>query len=136
MKTVKKVIDFDMNITDIEKQFKDSEVASIKVISQLQKELEKVKEENKHLKLLLDGTVPNIENTVMDIGISNQRIIAEVQLALLKNKAINQELTLEESRKYQIFVDALEKLKREDKDDGINASAIPESELLRLVKDE
>lgn len=125
-----------MNITDIEKQFKDSEVASIKVISQLQKELEKVKEENKHLKLLLDGTVPNIENTVMDIGISNQRIIAEVQLALLKNKAINQELTLEESRKYQIFVDALEKLKREDKDDGINASAIPESELLRLVKDE
>lgn len=121
-----------MKITDLETQFTN---AQVKVVASLQKEVDRLKTENEHLKLMLEATVPVLENKSIDIGISNQRIIAETQLALLKNSAISRELTLEETRKFQIYVDSLEKMKNE-KDDGINANTIPESELLRLVKDE
>src|SRR5262249_54053581 len=108
--------------------------AQYTVISNLQTQLKKVEEENKSLKLMLEGTVPLISNNVMDIGISPSRIICETQIAILKNFAITRELTLEESKKFQIYVDILETLKKE-KDDGVKAN-ISEDELLKLVKNE
>lgn len=119
------------SIDDLEKDFNE---ASFKVILDLQKKNEKLQEENKSLKLLLEGTVPIIQNTITDIGVSNERIVCETQLAILKNSAIQRELTLEEARKLQIYVDTLEKIK-EKKDDGIKAD-ISDEQLLQLVKNE
>lgn len=116
-----------MDIGDLQKQFEES---SIKVIADLQKKCQKLEEENKHLQKMLEGTVPIIQNNFVDIGIPNERIICETQIALLKNKAIgSEELTMEEARKLQIYVDVLEKIKPM-KDDGINANTVTEQALL------
>lgn len=119
-----------IDIEDMQNEFNESQFA---VIVSLQKKVSKLEEENKQLQKLLEGTTP-VFNTALEIGISNQRIIAETQLALLKNSAINRELTLEEARKLQIYVDVLEKITK-DKQDEVHAE-VTEAELLQLVNNE
>lgn len=121
-----------MDIGDMEKEYVEAQFA---VAVALQKRVQELESENSHLKKMLEGTVPLIQNNTIDIGISNERIICETQIALLKNSAINRELSLEETRKLQIYVDVLEKISKKQPDDGINAE-VSEVELLRLVKDE
>lgn len=117
-----------MDIGDLEVQ------AQYEIIAKLQEKVKTLESENKSLQVMLEGTVPLIQNSVVDIGLSNERIICETQIALLKHRALKQELTLEESRKLQIYVDILEKLK-DRKDDGVTAD-ISEEQLLQLVKNE
>lgn len=107
--------------------------ASARVISELQKKIQKLEDENNSLKVMLEGNVPNLHD-VIEIGVSPSRIICETQIAFLKQSAVTRELTLEESRKFQIYCDILEKLMAV-KDDGVKAD-FTEAELLTLVKNE
>lgn len=125
-----------MDVKDLEQSFleaKEYASASTRVISELQKKIQKLEDENKSLQLMLESNVPILHN-VTEIGISPSRIICETQIAFLKNSAVTRELTLEESRKFQIYTDILEKLKAE-KDDGVGAE-LTEEDLLKLVKNE
>jgi len=119
-----------MDISELEKS------AQYEVIGKLQEKVRKLEEENKSLQLMLESSVPLVQNNIQDLslGISNERLVCETQITRLKNKAVMSELTLEESRKFQIYVDILEKLKKEN-DDGVKAD-ISEEQLLQLVKNE
>lgn len=124
------------DIKDLQEAFieaKEFSNASARVISELQKKIQKLEGENESLKVMLEQNVP-ILHEINDLGISPSRIICETQIALLKNRAVQAELTLEETRKFQIFSEILEKLKAE-KDDGINTD-ISEEQLLKLVKND
>ncbi len=116
-----------MNINELEQQ------AQYEVIAKLQTKVQKLEEENSHLKLMVEGTTPVIQD-LNPTGLSNERLICEVQIAVLKQRAVVQELTMEEARKLQIYVDVLEKIKVK-KDDGVKAD-ISEEQLLQLVKNE
>lgn len=126
-----------MNIQDLEKEFSELQEqsdASMSVIIDLQKKIKKLEEDKKHLELLLEGAVPDLSNKVdNNLGIKNERIICETQIFLLKKKAISgSELTLEEARKLQIYVDVLEKLDPKD-EQGLSINDISTEDLLKLV---
>jgi hypothetical protein len=109
--------------------------AQYEVIVKLQDKIAKLEEENSNLKFMLEGQTPLFSDIAnIGLGLSNERVICEVQIALLKARAVRQELTLEESRKLQIYVDILEKLNKKE-DDGIKTD-LSEEQLLKLVKNE
>lgn len=113
------------------KEYSDSQ---FKVIVDLQKKNHALQEEIKSLKLLLEGNLPSLEiKSDISLGLSNEQLICETQIFFLKQQAINRELTSEEARKFQIFVDTLEKIKKNPghKDSGLEK--LSEDDLLKLV---
>lgn len=82
----------DMDISDLEVVSID-ELLKIEIES-LKKEIESLKKENLKLK------VPKVEK----IAVTDEIVIAEIQLRILKNKAMEGELTLEEIKKYDLLV--------------------------------
>jgi len=55
-----------------------------------------------HLQSMLGGTVPLLTGT--NVNLSDEEIIAELQLQRLKTKAQHSELTLEETKKFDLLV--------------------------------
>lgn len=91
--TVSQIVD---NIQSVKKE----ESVSIEQILRLR--IQELEAELKELKLSkLTALVPN--NNVSIILRPDEKEIAILQLERLKEKAINQELTLEEARKFEIF---------------------------------
>lgn len=86
-----------------------------KVINELQGKIAQLTSENVSLKTMLEQNLPSlgIDSDIL-LHISSEQLICETQLLLLKNKALISELTLEESKKFQIFSDILQKLKTKD----------------------
>lgn len=133
----------DNNITDITKmseEFKDLKEysdAQYTVISDLHKKIKKLEEENKHLQSILNTTVPNlsIATTDLSVGISNEQLICETQILILKEAAITRSLTMEEARKLQIFVDVLDKLKKDNKNTDMGLEALSVDDLLKLANE-
>jgi len=133
----------DNNITDINKMsedfkdLKDYSDAQYTVISDLHKKIKKLEEENKHLQSILNTTVPNlsIATTDLTVGISNEQLICETQILILKEAAITRSLTMEEARKLQIFVDVLEKIKKDNKNTDMGLEALSVDDLLKLANE-
>lgn len=126
-----------MKVEDLEKDFldlKEESTAQFSVIVDLQKKIKKLEDDKKHLELLLEGTVPDLSCKIdNNLGIKNERLICETQIFLLKKKAVSGiELTLEEARKLQIYVDVLEKI-NPNGDNGLDIDNITTEELLKLV---
>lgn len=119
-----------MDIKDLEHEYT---AAQIETVAKLQKKVAELEDKNKSLLMMLEGTVPSLELTPSNLGISNEQIVCITQIARLKAKAIgSEELTMEDARKLQIYVDVLEKITKEsDQDDH---SDIPEAQLLEMVK--
>lgn len=120
-----------MNTDDLKKEYED---AQFSVILKLEKKISKLEEENKHLKSLVESSVPLLPDPMSNLGIPNEGLICIMQIALLKERSTRQELTLEESRKLQIYVDVLEKIKPSGADSS--NITIPETTLLQIVKNE
>ena len=74
-----------------------------KTIEYLQKKTTQLEMENNHLKEVLSGAVPVVQET-KKIEVSTEQAIAEIQLERLKNVAVERELTLEETKKYDLLV--------------------------------
>src|SRR6266850_6895060 len=72
-------------------------------INLLIKKLESKEEEIMHLKRILSQSVPII-GEIVPINISDEEIIAEIQLQKLKDSARQRELTLDEIRKFDLLV--------------------------------
>lgn len=86
-------------------------------LQKLIKELEDKSKEIDHLKSMLAKAVPIIGGAEQIIP-SDEELIAEMQLAKLKDRAHERDLTLEEARKFEIF----SKIKHSTKNpDDINA---------------
>jgi hypothetical protein len=95
---------------------------------QLEKEFEKLTMDYVQLKALNPSAAGQFD-------ISDQETIAVVQLAILKNLAIQRELTLEETKKCEIFTKLLIQLrgsKPEEKEDKMEA--LTNDQLIEMMK--
>lgn len=129
-----------MNIDDMEKSFKDLQAYSdsqFRTINSLKKEIALLKEENTNLRRSLESSVPNLALQVSDLnplGISNEQLICETQIAMLKDIALTRQLSLEESRKLETFHKILNNL-RANKEEvpDVNVEALSVDELVNLA---
>ena len=123
------------DIADLEKSFNDLQSYSdsqFKSILELKKQLKKLEEENKSLKSMLENNLPSL--AVDMLGVSNEQLICETQIVILKDKAVTRELTFEEAKKFAIFSEVLENLKKNTKSSDINVQKMSDDELLKLVE--
>lgn len=129
------------DINDMEKSFleaKEYEETSLKVIVDLQKKVKSLESENNHLKEMLSHNFPiiDINTDNLTLGVSNEQLICETQINNLKQAAVIRDLTLEETRKFQTFVEVLEKIKKKNDSNDITVRKMSNDELLRLATNE
>lgn len=125
------------NITDLEESFNSLQELSdsqFRTIASLKKELAILKEENKALKSN-PTTSPSNSSDIIGFDISNERLICETQITILKDRAITRELLLEEAKKFQIFVDILDNIKKNTPNASkVRVEKLSTEELLALVE--
>ncbi len=129
------------DITEMEDNFKSLQEYSdnqFRTILELKKQLDDALSQNNAMRVALEKrpqeslvrNIPNIDPS----GISNEQLICEVQIALLKEKAITRELSLEETRQFVALTDTLLKLKeKENAVQNVKVRDISDEELLKLV---
>jgi polyhydroxyalkanoate synthesis regulator phasin len=123
------------NINDLEKSFNDLQSYSdnqFKTIQELKKQIKKLEEENKSMKSMLESNLPAL--TFDGLGISNEQLVCETQITILKDKAITRELTFEEAKKFAIFTEVLENIKKASKNNDFSVQKLSDEELLKLVE--
>ena len=130
-----------MNIDDMEKSFKDLQAYSdeqFRTLNKLRKENEALKQEIKTLRQTVENSLNSSLNLpVSDLsvsGISNEQLICETQLAMLKEIALTRQLTLEESRKVETFYKILSGI-RTNKEDvkDLQIEKLSEAELISIA---
>jgi hypothetical protein len=106
--------------------------ASFRVIKDLQAKISKLEAENESLKIMLEQNVPAlIDTSDLGFGVSNEALICETQICLLKNEAIKRSLTKEEVQKFQILTDISLKYKSVHPDaETLKAKQMTQEELL------
>lgn len=128
-------------------QFKEAEEirayaeAQYATILELSKKINKLEEDNKHLKSLLENSTPILEEQKKEllgynIDAPNEEIISEIQLNKLKAIALDRELTLEETKKFEIFSKVLANLKAsqgKNKTIEVKADILSTEDLLKLM---
>jgi hypothetical protein len=123
-----------MDIKELETNFFELQKANddqFKSIIDLKKKLKLLEEENKSLK----NNSLTMQPLSTDLGISNEEIICRTQIAILKTRALQQELTFEESKKLQIYVDVLDILSSKEKteDESVKFEKLSNDELLQVL---
>jgi hypothetical protein len=109
-----------------------------------QNRIKELEEKIVHLEGLLAASVPIVsEQNPVDFFVSDEEAICQAQINILKRRALDKELTLEETKRLEILIKSLHVIrskvkKKEPKD--INTDSVPEAELLQLaatpIKDE
>jgi hypothetical protein len=123
------------DIGDLEKSFTELQNYSdtqFKTIQELKKQIKKLEEEKASMKTMLENNLPTI--TFDGLGVSNEQLICETQITILKDKAVTRELTFEEAKKFAIFTEVLENIKKSSKTSDINVQKLSDEELLKLVE--
>lgn len=127
------------DITKMEESFKDLQEYSDKqfhIINALQKEIDRLQGENKSLKMMLEGNLPSLEFSPNGIGISNEQMICETQISLLKDRAMQKELNADEVRRFSQLFEVLEKIKKSETNiDDVIVKKTSTEDLLKLVVD-
>lgn len=101
----------------------------------LKETISRLETENKSLKLIIDTNLPSLGSQIVDLslGISNQQLICEVQLTMLKDRAVIQELTIEEVKKVQILTDVLSKCRGSKTTEEVSVSRMSDEDLLKAA---
>lgn len=137
-----------MNGSEMFAQFKSMEEmrsyceAQYKTIVELSKKIQKLEDSKTHLEGLLATTAPLMEVTtdLIESIIPNEQIIAEVQLGILKSKALSgpsgTELTLEETKKVEIYSKVIASLKASQgkKPVDIHIKEVSNKDLLKAIE--
>lgn len=112
--------------------------SQFEVIGQLTKKIVILEEDNKKLLELLDKNVPRLEVQEGSLEIykdlPDELVACIVQIKLLKNKAVDVELTFEEAKKLDIYTKLLITLKNGQKKEENPAKAADESKLVEILK--
>lgn len=110
--------------------------AQFKTINEFSKQISQLETENKHLQDLLTKSTPIISNntTEEDDLSSDQEKICKEQLRIYKNTSLERELTLEETRKVEIYAKILLSLKDPSKKPKTEAEKMDTAQLLKLVE--
>ncbi len=112
--------------------------AQQKTIIQLSKKIQKIEEERDHLKTLLESSVPLIKTEGQQMGekflTSAEEAICVMQLEKLRDISSSRELTLEETRKVEVFSKVLNAVRNAPKTIEIKNKQMTSEELLALVE--
>ncbi len=128
-----------------EKSLKAFAEAQMKTITSLSKELTELKKANDHLKNLLETSTPLIKGENDNTGSSvrleglmtqDDEAIAVLELNRLRDIAMERSLTLEESRKAELFHKMLITLKNQPKTIVVESKKLSTDELLALATSE
>jgi sulfur transfer protein SufE len=126
------------SIQDVEdlKSFAESQY---KTIVDLSKKLSRLEEEKKSLEKLVENSVkqqsPRDPNDKTFEEVSDEEVIARTQLKLLRDVAIERELTLEETKKAETFTKLLLNIKgidKKEKNDSLKK--LNDEDLLKLLE--
>lgn len=111
--------------------------AQFKQITSLNKKLKVLEEENAHLLKLISSSPKAESSNLINLGmqISDEELSCITQIKFLKEIAIDQLLTMEQSRQLEIYTKILTGLRQGKKPEiEIQASQLSERELLQLVE--
>lgn len=115
--------------------------AQQRTIVQLTKKIKQLEEERDHLKGLLETTAPIIQTSESQPIIaekfltSDQETICRTQLMKLREIALDREMTLEETKKVEIFSKILTALENAPKTIKIDTKSIDSGDLMGLLED-
>ena len=131
-----------MNIKDVSDQFSELvelqaySNAQTKTIIDLTKKLKAAEDEVKHLKLLLDKSVPMLQPEGLKNSATDEETIARQQLYYLKLKSEKDELTLEEAKRVEIYTRMLTQINNSPKSLDAKAKNLKTEDLLALASSE
>lgn len=109
--------------------------AQQKTLIDLTKKLKGSEDEIKHLKKLLEGAVPVINAPAkIDFSANDEEAIAREQLYLLKKISAEKELTLEETKRYEIYTKMLISLKEKPKTIDASSRTLSNEQLMATLK--
>lgn len=112
--------------------------AQNKTIIQLTKKIQKLEEERNHLKSLLEQSVPLVKTEESGIAhrllTTDEETICATQLKILKDKSMLGELTLEESKKVELFSKILAANRNIPKIFETKSKQLKNEDLLALVE--
>lgn len=111
-------------------------VSQTKEINSLRKEVERLAKEYERISMenvQLKATAPKESGS---FGVSDEETICVVQLAILKNYALARELTLEETKKTEIYVKTLKEIrgKKVEVKEEEKIEKLSNEELLKLME--
>ena len=109
--------------------------AQLQVITNLTKTSEEQKAKIKHLEVLLKEATRPLMLNQPENSISNEELIAQEQINLLKNTSADRELTLEETRKLDTYVKILLAIRGDNKSLKSTVTHLDTKDLLKLVED-
>jgi hypothetical protein len=115
--------------------------AQQKTLVQLTKKVKQLEEERDHLKKLLESTAPVIQTPQNNSIIaekfltSDQEAICRTQLMKLREIALDREMTLEETKKVEIFSKILAALENAPKTIKIDTKTIDNDDLMGFLED-
>lgn len=116
--------------------------AQQKSLVSLTKQIKQLEDERDHLKTLLEATTPTISNpSVAPTNITekllttDQETICRVQLTRLREISLERELTLEETKKVEIFSKILSSIENAPKTIKIDAKKFDSGDLMGLLED-
>lgn len=109
--------------------------AQHKTIVDLSKKIQELEKENSHLRELMQHKAAVITPLSLDIEISNEELIALEQLKLLKERSSTRELTLEETRKVEIYTKIIDQVRaKKDFKSTPALTNLDTKDLLEIVK--
>jgi hypothetical protein len=123
------------DVNDLEKSFNELQSYSdsqFKSIVELKKQIKKLEEEKASMQVMVESNLPSL--TFDGLGVSNEQLICETQITILKDKAVTRELTFEEAKKFAIFTEVLENIRKNSKSSDINVQKMSDDELIKLVE--
>lgn len=123
---------------DTDQEKLDFMTAQFEVITSLNKQVDQLKIEKRHLEQLLKDAVPviNILPTKEQETLTEEQRICKEQLVLLKSFSQGRELTMEEARKVEIYSKILFQTQDKNKKSKSQVDDLPIADLLKIVKDE
>jgi len=116
--------------------------AQQKTIVQLTKKIKQLEEEKEELRILLQDNKPienKIENKPPTIAekflTSDQETICRIQLMKLREIALDREMTLEETKKVEIFSKIIASIENAPKTIKIDTKSLDSGDLMNLLED-
>lgn len=110
------------------------------VIVELNRKINKIEEENKHLLALVEKATPYLaeQEGKLEVykNLSDEMAICLMQIKILKDKSISSELSFEDTKKLEIFTKTLITLKTGQKAPDSAAKGLSDAELINLIESE
>lgn len=141
-----------MNIKELTQEFENiEEIRSFAEkqftqILELSKKIKDLEEEKEHLKELLQKGVPLVAPKILLTDFNNSesnliitsdaKVIADIQLKLLKDRAQDKELTLEETKKVEIYSKIISADNIKPSTIKAAAKTLDDKELMKLISND